>query len=734
MQLAESAEEDGPPRAEERSGGRETRAALAKELIGSRVQDRTGTAHSVERAMRDLAAVCLSSYGPGGRWKLIQKGPDGGTTLLSSLSSRVLEFLEVTNPAAKVLVELVGHQQKQCGDGGLFALSLAAELVAGASALAMPRHALLAAHDVAAQWTSEYLDSPTCACRVPLRWSDARAMAAVVRAVLAPKGVSRLSHEALSRLCTLVLRAFVSAIPSSGAATAPVVRTLGVAGRAGEECECVEGAVLVDVWPARGHPRSTPSPPPRRPLRRQPRAAPCARPRPRPLRPARPEPRRRAVEAATAEVEWRGGAAAWSVAGARAAAVAALAARVEASGARILLCQRVIDPALQETLHRRGVLCLERLSLRHVAAVQGVTGTLLLCAPDESAVEELQAAVQGALAVLTGCLTTPAALAGPAASRFTSPLTCAPRRSGWRLAAGFTARQIGEGVRGFAGSLERVAGALAQGAGGLSWRDAADQLAAANRATLPPAPPQPAARGARGCSGGTARRGRRGGGGVGGGRGGGLREATVLEALQAKRQALLAAKEAAAVLLRASREPRARRNVFLLDPADETFDRIHVGASCPREKARRPAPPRPAGRPRASAGAGQGAAGAAAARGVLVTPCGCELLRIRKDAAGRPLAPRCAPPAAPPAPPARLERGGAGQVLASVRYGDLQVPTAVEVMAARFASERKSALAMPQLPASLAEDLRKLAGDAAAPGPPTPIARPPSRPPYAWRP
>eukprot|EP00741_Cyanophora_paradoxa_P021954 tig00021432_g21191.t1 len=110
----------------------------------------------------------------------------------------------------------------------------------------------------------------------------------------------------------------------------------------------------------------------------------------------------------------------------------------------------------------------------------------------------------------------------------------------------------------------------------------------------------------------------------------------------------------------------ARRNVFLLDPADETFDRIHVGASCPREKVKalqellRPG-------------------------GVLVTPCGCELLRIRKDAAGRPLAP-------------------------SVRYGDLQVPTAVEVMAARFASERKSALAMPEVPGSLGEDLRKLAG------------------------
>jgi len=90
------------------------------------------------------------------------------------------------------------------------------------------------------------------------------------------------------------------------------------------------------------------------------------------------------------------------------------------------------------------------------------------------------------------------------------------------------------------------------------------------------------------------------------------------------------------------------RNCFIPDMLDRKFDRIHCGASCPIMKLK-------------------DLVSLLKPSGILVTPCGSELLKITKDLEGE---------------------NFTKKNLTSVRYGELVVPSKIEVHQALLAKER----------------------------------------------
>jgi len=109
------------------------------------------------------------------------------------------------------------------------------------------------------------------------------------------------------------------------------------------------------------------------------------------------------------------------------------------------------------------------------------------------------------------------------------------------------------------------------------------------------------------------------------------------------------------------------RNVFLPDPDETKYDRIHVGACCPE-----------ANLPVLIALLNPG--------GVLVTPYADRLIRVRKDLSGK----------------------SETETITSVRYGDLVVPSDAEVKQALLNVESRRAERVLVPPNTLAEDFARL--------------------------
>jgi len=109
------------------------------------------------------------------------------------------------------------------------------------------------------------------------------------------------------------------------------------------------------------------------------------------------------------------------------------------------------------------------------------------------------------------------------------------------------------------------------------------------------------------------------------------------------------------------------RNIFLPDPEEMKYDRIHVGACCPE-----------ANLPGLIALLNPG--------GILVTPFADRLIRVKKDMSGKAVT----------------------ETITSVRYGDLVVPSEAEVKQAQLFIESRRAERIVVPPNTLAEDFARL--------------------------
>jgi chaperonin GroEL (HSP60 family) len=332
----------------------------------NRLQGEASTTKELLAIAIELEHLALTSFGPHGRFKVLQSNEEGtGSFVVTTSSSKIFTStnLGINSPGSRVLVELIGAQSRSCGDGGLLAMALAARLVHSSIMLDLPRHCILTALGTCLEWAEEYLLDEQCPCRIPLQWSDANALGALVRSIIGAKGVCRLQHKALHLLAAIVLEAFTSSIhEAQGGSLKSNVRFLPLLGPMPSESFALPRTVVLDL----------------------------------PLTPNSPMCLKGGVVVAlfdisvqlpktsftlqantSLEINEAGAAAAtseWSAREVEEGVLLELADRLVELGVGLVASQKLLHPVLQASLVRRGVMVVERLSIRHIAAVQAVSG------------------------------------------------------------------------------------------------------------------------------------------------------------------------------------------------------------------------------------------------------------------------------------------------------------------------------------------------------------------------
>ena len=344
--------------------------AIGQTCLETRVSGEEETRRSSTLALDTLSHLASTCYGPAGRSKIVRANASGGGLTVTSTSHKLFSALALHEPIAKVVLELLVARQAKGADGGLFTVLLTTGLLRGAWRSSLPPRVFAALVPEALARCASYARCGSLAGR--LRISHLPTLLALVRGVLAPKHVALPAgdHAALQQLCVLVVSAFVRAVPraaplpdsSREAAVAeeglapaacraarllPTLRQLPLVGRHVRESELIDG-VLLDL----------PAPP---------RLAALASAAGRPVRVALYVESLHAVLPAS-----HGAHATLECGGGEAAALASeemlrrFADGVVAAGVSLLLCQKLVAPALLRLLDERNVLVLPRLSLRHI--------------------------------------------------------------------------------------------------------------------------------------------------------------------------------------------------------------------------------------------------------------------------------------------------------------------------------------------------------------------------------
>ena len=87
----------------------------------ARVHDEAATSQELVYAARELEQLAVSSYGPHGRFKILQSNEEGtGSFVVTTSSAKLFTStnLGMNSPGARVLVNMIASQRRSCGDGG----------------------------------------------------------------------------------------------------------------------------------------------------------------------------------------------------------------------------------------------------------------------------------------------------------------------------------------------------------------------------------------------------------------------------------------------------------------------------------------------------------------------------------------------------------------------------------------------------------------------------------------
>ncbi|XP_015262482.1 PREDICTED: McKusick-Kaufman/Bardet-Biedl syndromes putative chaperonin, partial [Gekko japonicus] len=179
-----------------------TREPLSQETVG----------HSLAA----FSHIVRSCYGPTGRLKHLHNGL-GGYVRTTSHSSALLGSLCVAHPVLKLLTAAVQNHVSRFGDGGLFTAALCCSLLGKLRDLNMPSCTGVAICRRLSSQCVDYLASEACGCKMPVDFSRSKILLDLVRSVLTSKCGCMLSREEAGHVGTLVLKAFLLTVPQNAA-------------------------------------------------------------------------------------------------------------------------------------------------------------------------------------------------------------------------------------------------------------------------------------------------------------------------------------------------------------------------------------------------------------------------------------------------------------------------------------------------------------------------------------
>nr|XP_020662508.1 McKusick-Kaufman/Bardet-Biedl syndromes putative chaperonin isoform X2 [Pogona vitticeps] len=178
---------------------------------------------SLSHALSVFSKIVRSCYGPTGRLKQLHNGL-GGCVRTSSQSSVLLSGLSGSHPVLKLLTASVQNHLARFSDCGLFTTIVCCNLlekfqdthVAPCTFIKISQHLL--------SQCINYLTSEACGCRIPVDFSSSKILLGLVRSILTSKPTCMLSRKEADHISILLLEAFLFTIPQE-------VRTGAVLGK-----------------------------------------------------------------------------------------------------------------------------------------------------------------------------------------------------------------------------------------------------------------------------------------------------------------------------------------------------------------------------------------------------------------------------------------------------------------------------------------------------------------------
>ncbi|XP_061478533.1 molecular chaperone MKKS [Rhineura floridana] len=176
------------------------------------------TKEAISHAMSVFSQIVKSCYGPMGRFKQLHNGM-GGYVRTTSQSSALLSGLSVTHPVLKLLTASVQNHLARFSDCGLFTAIFCCSLLEKCQALNVAPCTFIKISQHLLTLCTDYLASEACGCRIPVDFSSSKIPLSLVRSILTSKRACMLNQNEADHISMLVLKAFLLTIPQNAEAS-----------------------------------------------------------------------------------------------------------------------------------------------------------------------------------------------------------------------------------------------------------------------------------------------------------------------------------------------------------------------------------------------------------------------------------------------------------------------------------------------------------------------------------
>lgn len=176
------------------------------------------TKETISHRLALFSKIVKSCYGPTGRPKQLHNGM-GGYVRTTSQSSALLSGLSVSHPVLKLLTASLQSHIARFSDCGLFTAIFCCSLLEKSQDINVASCVFIKVSQYLLSLCTDYLASEACGCRIAVDFSSAKVLLGLVRSVLTSKPASMLSRKESDHISMLVLKAFLLTVPQNAEAS-----------------------------------------------------------------------------------------------------------------------------------------------------------------------------------------------------------------------------------------------------------------------------------------------------------------------------------------------------------------------------------------------------------------------------------------------------------------------------------------------------------------------------------
>ncbi|KAL2083680.1 hypothetical protein ACEWY4_021453 [Coilia grayii] len=201
----------------------------------------------IDRKITLLRQIVSSCYGPRGRLKQVHNNV-GSQIQTTSTSAVLLRAIQTSEPLLKLLIVSLQNHIQRYSDCGLFAAILCLGLVENAKQLNSRTRVVVSVYRHLQELCNAYLMGQECKCKIKIDFSSCQELLVVARSTIISKPVCGLNPAETFHISTLVMKAFLQTIPTNPSDSVRLGRTVMVAleGEAVEKSAVLPG-VLIDM-------------------------------------------------------------------------------------------------------------------------------------------------------------------------------------------------------------------------------------------------------------------------------------------------------------------------------------------------------------------------------------------------------------------------------------------------------------------------------------------------------